>query len=42
MLAAKNISIEISEGGKKYIQIVDDSHGIHPDDITTAFFASCY
>lgn len=35
--AAKNISIEISEGGQKYIQIVDDGHGIHPDDITTAF-----
>ena len=27
--AAKNISIEISEGGQKYIQIVDDGHGIH-------------
>lgn len=34
---AKNISIDISEGGQKHIQIVDDGHGIHPDDISTAF-----
>lgn len=33
----KNISIDISEGGQKHIQIVDDGHGIHPDDISTAF-----
>ena len=25
-VAAKNISIEISEGGQKYIQIADDGH----------------
>lgn len=34
---AKNISIEISEGGQRQIQIVDDGHGIHPEDISTAF-----
>ncbi|NLZ49043.1 MAG: DNA mismatch repair endonuclease MutL [Clostridiales bacterium] len=34
---AKNISIEISDGGQKLIQVIDDGHGIHPDDISTAF-----
>lgn len=34
---AKNISIDISDGGQKLIQIVDDGYGIHPDDISTAF-----
>ncbi|MBV4446246.1 DNA mismatch repair endonuclease MutL [Clostridium tyrobutyricum] len=34
---AKNITIEISDGGKKLIRIIDDGSGIHPDDIKKAF-----
>ncbi|KZL91142.1 DNA mismatch repair endonuclease MutL [Clostridium magnum] len=34
---AKNIAIEILEGGQKSIKIIDDGHGIHPDDIEKAF-----
>ncbi|WP_163192673.1 DNA mismatch repair endonuclease MutL [Clostridium thermarum] len=34
---AKNISIEIEEGGQKRISIMDDGQGIHPEDITKAF-----
>jgi DNA mismatch repair protein MutL len=34
---AKNITVEIEEGGQKKISIIDDGHGIHPDDITKAF-----
>jgi DNA mismatch repair enzyme (predicted ATPase) len=35
---AKNITIEISDGGKKLIRIIDDGSGIHPDDIKRPFF----
>ena len=34
---AKNITIEIEEGGTSLIRIIDDGHGIHPDDIKLAF-----
>ena len=34
---AKNITIEIEEGGQKKIAILDDGSGIHPDDVTKAF-----
>lgn len=34
---AKNIIIEIEEGGTSLIRIIDDGDGIHPDDIKKAF-----
>ncbi|MDP4143975.1 MAG: DNA mismatch repair endonuclease MutL, partial [Bacillota bacterium] len=34
---AKNIIIEIEEGGQKYIKITDDGTGIYPEDIRKAF-----
>ncbi len=34
---AKNISIEIFEGGQKNIKVIDDGSGIHIDDIEKAF-----
>lgn len=34
---AKNITIEILEGGQKSIKVIDDGQGIHPDDIEKAF-----
>lgn len=34
---AKNITIEIAEGGQKKIKVTDDGMGIHPDDISKAF-----
>ncbi|MCY6372543.1 DNA mismatch repair endonuclease MutL [Clostridium ganghwense] len=34
---SKNITIEIHEGGKKQIKVIDDGHGIHSDDIEKAF-----
>ncbi len=34
---AKNITIEIIEGGCNLIKIIDDGVGIHPDDIKKAF-----
>lgn len=34
---AKNITIEISEGGQKMIRVIDDGWGIHPDDVKIAF-----
>ncbi|ADK15183.1 DNA mismatch repair protein MutL [Clostridium ljungdahlii DSM 13528] len=34
---AKNITIEIEEGGEKSIKIIDDGWGIHPLDIKKAF-----
>ena len=34
---AKNITIEITEGGCSLIKIIDDGIGIHPDDIKKAF-----
>lgn len=34
---AKNIVMEINEGGQKLIKITDDGVGIHPDDIEKAF-----
>lgn len=34
---AKNITIEIVEGGQKRLKIIDDGQGIHPDDLEKAF-----
>ena len=34
---AKNITIEIEEGGIALIRVIDDGHGIHKDDIKKAF-----
>lgn len=34
---SKNITVEIEEGGKTLIRVVDDGDGIHPDDIKKAF-----
>lgn len=34
---AKNITVEISEGGQKNIKVTDDGEGIHIDDIEKAF-----
>ncbi|SFU32922.1 DNA mismatch repair protein MutL [Clostridium sp. DSM 8431] len=34
---AKNITIEIEEGGISLMKIIDDGTGIHPDDIKKAF-----
>ena len=34
---AKNITVEIVDGGQKSIKIIDDGHGIHPDDVEKAF-----
>jgi len=34
---AKNISIEILDGGQKNIKVIDDGSGIHADDIEKAF-----
>lgn len=34
---AKNITIEVDEGGQKRISIIDDGSGIHPEDIAKAF-----
>jgi len=34
---AKNITIEIEDGGQKLIKIIDDGEGIHPIDIKNAF-----
>ena len=34
---AKNITIEILEGGTSLIRIIDDGDGIHPEDIEKAF-----
>jgi len=34
---AKNISIEILDGGQKNIKVIDDGAGIHADDIEKAF-----
>lgn len=34
---AKNITIQIEEGGETLIKIIDDGRGIHPEDIKTAF-----
>lgn len=34
---AQNITVEILNGGKDKIKIIDDGHGIHPDDIEKAF-----
>jgi DNA mismatch repair protein MutL len=36
---AKNISVEILEGGHKSIKIIDDGYGIHPDDIEKVFMS---
>jgi DNA mismatch repair protein MutL len=36
--SARNITIEISEGGQKAIRILDDGAGIHPEDIEKAFY----
>lgn len=34
---AKNITVEIKNGGMSYIRVTDDGDGIHPDDAVTAF-----
>lgn len=34
---AKNIIVEIEEGGQKLIKVIDDGHGIHEDDLEKAF-----
>src|SRR5574344_1463417 len=34
---AKNISVEIIDGGKSYIRVTDDGHGIKSDQIELAF-----
>ena len=34
---ARNITIEIEEGGEKLIKIIDDGDGRHPEDIKKAF-----
>lgn len=34
---AQNITIEIYDGGKQQIKVIDDGHGIHPDDLAKAF-----
>lgn len=34
---AKNITVEIVDGGQKSIKVIDDGNGIHPDDIEKAF-----
>ncbi|WML35003.1 DNA mismatch repair endonuclease MutL [Clostridium sp. OS1-26] len=34
---AKNIIVEIEDGGQKSIKVLDDGHGIHPEDIEKAF-----
>lgn len=34
---AKNISVEIFDGGQESIKITDDGIGIHPDDVEKAF-----
>ncbi|MBI6872483.1 DNA mismatch repair endonuclease MutL [Clostridium aciditolerans] len=34
---AKNITVEIEDGGQKSIKVLDDGHGIHPEDIEKAF-----
>lgn len=34
---AKNITVEIEEGGEKSIKVIDDGWGIHPLDIKKAF-----
>ncbi|MBR2476545.1 MAG: DNA mismatch repair endonuclease MutL [Clostridia bacterium] len=34
---AKNITVEIKNGGMSYIRVTDDGDGIHPDDAITAF-----
>ncbi len=39
---AKNITIEIEDGGQKLIKIIDDGEGIYPIDIKKCFSSSCY
>ncbi|BAH06516.1 DNA mismatch repair endonuclease MutL [Clostridium kluyveri] len=34
---AKNITIEIEDGGQKSIRVIDDGVGIHPEDVEKAF-----
>lgn len=34
---AKNITIEIEDGGQTLMKIIDDGYGIHPDDMKKAF-----
>ncbi|MDR2487189.1 MAG: ATP-binding protein, partial [Clostridiales Family XIII bacterium] len=36
---ARAVSVEIREGGKRYIRVTDDGVGIHPDDIALALTA---
>jgi DNA mismatch repair protein MutL len=34
---ARRIEIDIEQGGAELIRVVDDGHGIHPDDLALAF-----
>ena len=34
---AKNITIEIQNGGESLIKIIDDGSGVHPEDVEKAF-----
>ncbi|MGG5461658.1 DNA mismatch repair endonuclease MutL [Clostridium sp. B9] len=34
---AKNVTIEIQNGGETLIKIIDDGNGVHPDDVEKAF-----
>lgn len=34
---AKNVLVEIKNGGMSYIRVTDDGHGIEPDDVVKAF-----
>lgn len=35
---ASNITVEILEGGEKLIKVIDNGHGIYPEDLEKAFF----
>ena len=37
MLGAKNITIDVKNGGISYIKVIDDGSGIMPDDMEIAF-----
>ena len=36
---ATSIEIEIKDGGKEYIRVSDNGHGIHRDDLKVAFLS---
>lgn len=35
---AKNIIVEIQDGGESLIKVIDDGNGIHPEDVEKAFY----